>query len=139
MAPSDVAVRPRRSAFAAAFLSFIFPGLGHAYLGRWLRALAWAALPIVLIAAAAGRVVSGGRSELVELVADPGVLNAMLIFLALDVIYRLLALLDAYRLATDRSVGSIVHPHRLDGRPHGAGHRTGGQPRGGGATHLLRH
>ncbi len=106
MAPSDVAVRPRRSAFAAAFLSFLFPGLGHAYLGRWLRALLWAALPIVGIAAGLGRVVSGGRSELVELVADPDVLNAMLIFLVFDFFYRLFALLDAYRLASDSSVGT---------------------------------
>ncbi len=106
MAPSDVAVRPRRSAFAAAFLSFLFPGLGHAYLGRWLRALAWAVLPIVFIAAGLGRVVSGGLGDMVELVADPDVLNAMLIFLAFDLLYRLLALLDAYRLATDGSVGS---------------------------------
>ncbi len=106
MAPNDVAVRPRRSAFAAAFLSFLFPGLGHAYLGRWLRALAWAALPIIAIAAGLGRVVTGGLGELVELVANPDVLNAMLIFLVVDLVYRLLALLDAYRLATDRSVGS---------------------------------
>ena len=54
MASTDVAVRPRRSAFAAAFLSFIFPGLGHAYLGRWLRALLWAALPILGLAALGG-------------------------------------------------------------------------------------
>jgi LCP family protein required for cell wall assembly len=108
MAPSDVAVRPRRSAFAAAFLSFLFPGLGHAYLGRWLRALLWAALPIVGIAAGLGRVISGGRSELVELVADPDVLNAMLVFLVIDFFYRLIALLDAYRLASDTSIGSAA-------------------------------
>ena len=106
MAPQDVAVRPRRSAFAAAFLSFLFPGLGHAYLGRWLRALAWAILPVVAIAAIAGRIVSGGLGDLVELVADPDVLNALLIVLVIDLVYRLLALLDAYRLASDRSVGS---------------------------------
>ena len=86
MAPQDVAVRPRRSAFAAAFLSFLFPGLGHAYLGRWLRALAWAILPIVAIAATAGRVVSGGLGDLVELVADPDVLNALLIVLVIDLL-----------------------------------------------------
>lgn len=106
VAPADVAVRPRRSAFAAAFLSFIFPGLGHAYIGRWLRALLWAALPIIGIAAIAGRAISGGRSELVELVADPDVLNGILIFLVFDFFYRLVAMLDAYRLANDESVGS---------------------------------
>jgi polyisoprenyl-teichoic acid--peptidoglycan teichoic acid transferase len=106
MAPKDVAVRPRRSAFAAAFLSFLFPGLGHAYLGRWLRALAWAVIPVIAVAAIAGRVVSGGVGDLVEVLADPAVLDAMVAILVIDAIYRLLALLDAYRLATDRSVGS---------------------------------
>ena len=53
-----------------------------------------------------GRVVTGGLGELVELVANPDVLNAMLIFLVVDLVYRLLAVLDAYRLATDSSVGS---------------------------------
>ncbi len=108
MAPNDVAVRPRRSAFMAAFLSFILPGLGHAYLGRWRRALLWVAFPVVVIAAVAGRAVTGGISDLVELAANPDVLNAMLIFLVVDVVYRLLAVLDAYRLATDGSVGSAI-------------------------------
>ena len=59
MAPSDVAVRPRRSAFAAAFLSFIFPGLGHAYLRRWLRAIMWAALPVIGLAQQPRQLVDG--------------------------------------------------------------------------------
>ena len=104
--PADVAVRPRRSAFAAAFLSFLFPGLGHAYLGRWLRAILWAALPIFLIVAAVGRVVSGSRTDLIEQIADPAFLQAVLLFFLFDVVYRLAAMLDAYRLAVDRSVGS---------------------------------
>ncbi len=108
MAPHDVAVRPRRSAFTAAFLSFLLPGLGHAYLGRWRRALLWVALPVIVVAAIAGRAVSGGVSDLVKLAADPDVLNAMLIILVVDVIYRFLAMLDAYRLATDGSVGSAI-------------------------------
>ena len=35
--------RRARSAFAAAFLSLLFPGLGHAYAGAWHRALGFAA------------------------------------------------------------------------------------------------
>ncbi len=99
-------MRPRRSAFAAAFLSFLFPGLGHAYLGRWLRAILWAALPLIGLAFVIGRAVTGSRDELIELAADPDVLNFVLVFLVLDVIYRLIAVLDAYRLALDGSVGS---------------------------------
>ena len=108
VAPADVAVRPRRSAFAAAFLSFIFPGLGHAYLRRWLRAVLWAALPLIGLAAIIGRTISGDRNDLIELVADPDFLNALLVFLVFDLIYRLIAVLDAYRLAVDKSVGTAA-------------------------------
>jgi polyisoprenyl-teichoic acid--peptidoglycan teichoic acid transferase len=106
VAPTDVAVRPKRSAFAAAFLSFVFPGLGHLYIGRWLRALLWAALPIIGIAAGAGLALSYSRDDLIELVADPDFLNALLIFLVIDLLYRLVAMLDAYRLASDGSIGN---------------------------------
>jgi LCP family protein required for cell wall assembly len=106
MAPDDVAVRPRRSAFAAAFLSFLFPGLGHAYLGRWLRALAWAALPILGIALTGGLAVSGGVKELAASLFDPDVLVGIIAFIVFDFFYRLFAMLDAYRLAGDTSVGS---------------------------------
>jgi LCP family protein required for cell wall assembly len=99
-------VRPRRSAFTAAFLSFLFPGLGHAYLGRWLRAAMWAVLPIVMIVTVGGFAVSMGREQLIEMAASPDFLNGVLIFLVIDVFYRLFALLDAYRLASDGSVGS---------------------------------
>ena len=104
MATHDVAVRPRRSAFAAAFLSFIFPGLGHAYLGRWLRAALWMILPILSIAGIAGLALRGDPVEFAaNLVVDPTPLVA---FLVIDFLYRLAALLDAWRLARDPSIGS---------------------------------
>ncbi len=106
MASTDVAVRPRRSAFAAAFLSFIFPGLGHAYLGRWLRALLWAALPILVIAAGGGLALSPDRNETLTNLADPAVLQWVLVALVVDLVYRLLAVIDAWRLARDPSVGT---------------------------------
>ncbi len=106
MASNDVAVRPRRSAFAAAFLSFIFPGLGHAYLGRWLRALLWAALPILGLAALGGLALSPDRNEYLTSLADPAVLQWVLVALVVDLVYRLLAMIDAWRLARDRSVGT---------------------------------
>jgi LCP family protein required for cell wall assembly len=108
MAPTDVAARPRRSAFAAAFLSFIFPGLGHAYLGRWLRALAWAALPILGLALTGGLVISLGLRDAAAKLFDADVLFLVLLFVAIDFFYRLLAVLDAYRLASDPSVGSAT-------------------------------
>jgi polyisoprenyl-teichoic acid--peptidoglycan teichoic acid transferase len=106
MASNDVAVRPRRSAFAAAFLSFLFPGLGHAYLGRWLRALLWATPPILVIAGLGGLAITTGVKELAGNLFDPSVLTGVIAFLVIDFLYRLFALLDAYRLASDPSVGS---------------------------------
>ena len=58
---------PVRSAFVAAFLSFLLPGLGHAYLRRWLRALIWMALPIVGFVAALGYVYGTGLKETLAL------------------------------------------------------------------------
>src|SRR5688500_5946561 len=71
-------VRRRRSAFAAAFLSLLYPGLGHAYLGRWMRALAWAALPTLAIAAGAGIILSAhDRTGLFAPLLDPAMGTAI--------------------------------------------------------------
>lgn len=43
--------RPRRSRAIAALMGFFIPGLGHAYLGRARRGLAWAAAPVLVTAA----------------------------------------------------------------------------------------
>lgn len=102
----EVAVRPGRSAFAAAFLSLILPGLGHAYLGRWLRAVAWVSLPVIVFAAVMGTGVSVGWRDLATRLIDPDVLVGVVGFLIIDLVYRLLAMLDAYRLGTDAAVGS---------------------------------
>jgi LCP family protein required for cell wall assembly len=104
MASPDVAVRPKRSAFAAAFLSFLYPGLGHAYLGRWLRALLWALIPtlsiigLVLYVAGQDKVALAG-----ELAVDP---TPLFVVLIADFLYRLAAVLDAWRLARDPNVGT---------------------------------
>ena len=57
--------RPRaRSPFTAAFLSLLFPGLGHLYAGAPTRALGFAALPILLLALVAGLVIRMDRLQL---------------------------------------------------------------------------
>ena len=90
----------RRSAFAAAAFSLLFPGLGHVYLGRWSRALAWAALPILAIALAAGLLTSPGtRERLLEAVLTDAVLTGLLVFVATVLVYRLVCVLDAWRIA----------------------------------------
>src|SRR4029450_4908909 len=57
--------RPRaRSPFVAAFLSLIFPGLGHLYAGAPQRALLFAAPPILLFALLGGVVIRLDQFEL---------------------------------------------------------------------------
>ncbi len=90
--------RPRhRSAFAAAFLSLIFPGLGHAYAGAWNRALGFAAVPILVLALMGGVALSSGIQVFgAQLVANlPLLLGLNLVFMA----YRVVAAVDAYRVA----------------------------------------
>ena len=109
-------LRPARSAFAAAFLSLLFPGLGHAYIGRWVRAALWAVLPIIGIATFAGLVAGPNRTEVLTRLADPDVLLAALGFIGLDLLYRLLAVIDAWRLGRDRTVGSDLTRSASDTR-----------------------
>jgi LCP family protein required for cell wall assembly len=96
--PQDA--RPRgRSPFTAAFLSLLFPGLGHLYAGAPSRALAFAAAPILLVALVAGIVLRLDRIELVGLVFNPLLLSSVFVFNVVALLYRLVAIIDAYRVA----------------------------------------
>jgi LCP family protein required for cell wall assembly len=99
-------LRPVRSAFAAAFLSFLLPGLGQAYLRYWLRAALWMVLPIAGLVAAAIALAGGERKEFLAQLTDPDVLMVVLLLVVLDGLYRLAAVLDAWRLGRDRFVGT---------------------------------
>jgi LCP family protein required for cell wall assembly len=92
--------RPRaRSPFAAAFLSLIFPGLGQLYAGAPMRALAFAAAPVLFIAAVAGVVLRLDRVELFGLALNPFILSSVFALNLVILIYRLVAIVDAYRVA----------------------------------------
>jgi LCP family protein required for cell wall assembly len=92
--------RPRaRSPFAAAFLSLIFPGLGQLYAGAPMRALAFAAGPILALALAAGTVIRVDRIALLGFLIDPTVLDAVFVINLGILVYRLVAIVDAYRVA----------------------------------------
>ncbi len=96
--PQDA--RPRtRSPFAAAFLSLLFPGLGHLYAGAPSRALAFAAAPILVIALLAGIVLRLDRIELVGLALNPLLLSSAFAANLIALLYRLVAIIDAYRVA----------------------------------------
>jgi LCP family protein required for cell wall assembly len=96
--PQERAPRTR-SAFAAAFLSLIFPGLGHAYDGAWGRALAFAAAPLLLIALLLGIVLRTSRDELLGTAADPGFLTAVFVGNLVALVYRAIAAIDAWQVA----------------------------------------
>ena len=92
--------RPRaRSPFAAAFLSLIFPGLGQLYAGAPMRAVAFAAGPILALALGAGTVIRVDRIALLGFLIDPTVLDAVFVINLGILVYRLVAIIDAYRVA----------------------------------------
>ena len=98
--PSKSPRAPRtRSAFGAAFLSLVFPGLGHAYAGAWGRALGFAALPLLAIAAAGGIAIGSDKFKLIAVFANPAVLNGVLVVNVLAFLYRAAAAVDAWSVA----------------------------------------
>jgi LCP family protein required for cell wall assembly len=111
-----------RSAFAAAFLSLLFPGLGHAYAGAWTRALAFAAAPLLVVALGLGVVLRTDRAELVGMFADAGVLTALFVANIVALIYRIVAAVDAWQVArflnaTDASGGGRLGRARIPINP----------------------
>ena len=94
------AAAPRaRSPFAAAFLSLLFPGLGHLYAGAPTRALGFAAAPVLLIALGAGVVLRMDRIALLGVVLNPFLLSSIFVVNLIALLYRLVAIIDAYRVA----------------------------------------
>jgi LCP family protein required for cell wall assembly len=94
------AAAPRaRSPFAAAFLSLVFPGLGHLYAGAPTRALGFAAAPVLLIALGAGVVLRMDRIALLGVVLNPFLLSSIFVVNLIALLYRLIAIIDAYRVA----------------------------------------
>jgi LCP family protein required for cell wall assembly len=94
----------RRSAFAAAFLSLLVPGLGQAYAGSALRGLVLAAPFVLLVALAGGLLMDPGtRKSLGFALLDTDVLLAVLVVDVLLLLYRVVAIVDAYRVTATRN------------------------------------
>ncbi len=90
----------RPSPFAAAFLSLIFPGLGHVYARRYVRALGFATPPILGLALLTGMLASAATRDMIKVsVFSPSVLDGLLALDVLVFLYRLVAVVDAYRCA----------------------------------------
>src|SRR4051794_36437466 len=93
---SPEAAERGRSAFAAAFFSALQPGLGHAYVGAWGRALMWFAPSLLLYAFTLGAIRADGVAVFGSRFIQPDFLLGVLFFLAIDVPYRGLAAVDAF-------------------------------------------
>ncbi len=95
--PEEARPRPReQSAFVAAFLSLIFPGLGHAYARAWTRAIGFAAPPLLVVALLLGVFLKlGGLGAAVMVVAN---LSLILVGNVVALVYRAVAAIDAYRV-----------------------------------------
>ncbi len=91
--------RAPRSAFAAAVLSLLFPGLGHLYAGAPARALGFAAPPLLALALVAGLVLRIDRLTLIGILVQPTVLTAILVLDVILLVYRAVAAVDAWRVA----------------------------------------
>lgn len=115
--PSRSPRAPRtRSAFGAAFLSLLFPGLGHAYAGAWGRALGFAALPLLAIAASAGIALGSDKFKLLAAFASPDVLRNLQLVNAVVFLYRAAAAVDAWNVARFLNAAERSGGGRL-GRP----------------------
>jgi LCP family protein required for cell wall assembly len=92
----------RRSALLAAVLSGLVPGLGQLWVGSARRALI-VALPVGLaIGAVVAVALTSDRSALLGALLSPEALTTFLAANALLLVYRVLATVDAYRLARQR-------------------------------------
>jgi len=98
LAPHESTPRAR-SGFVAAFLSLLFPGLGHVYLGAYRRGLGWAAPPFLLTALVAGFAIRMNAFELAGLAVQAWFLDGLFIVNLALLAYRAAAIVDAWMIA----------------------------------------
>ena len=106
-AVSSTTVSPRFSAFAAALLSALVPGLGQAYQRRWRAALTLFAPPFLLFATVGGLFAADGPAGLLGLLLSPIGLSAAGILNLLAAAWRVAAAVDAWRSALTRGTGEL--------------------------------
>lgn len=99
MPPAHETLPRGRSPFAAAFLSLLFPGLGHAYLGAYRRGLGFAAPPLLAGALIAGFAVRMTAFDLAGLAIQSWFLITVFIANIVALVYRAVAIVDAWSIA----------------------------------------
>jgi LCP family protein required for cell wall assembly len=88
-----------RSPFVAAFLSLLFPGLGHAYLGAVRRGLGIAAPPLLIMALLAGFAVRMTALDLAGLAVQGWFQVLLFVGNLVLLVYRAWAIVDAWSIA----------------------------------------
>jgi LCP family protein required for cell wall assembly len=102
----SVRSNPRRSAFAAAFLSFVLPGLGHVYAGAYARACAFAAPAFGILGVLVAVFTHYGLRDFGLWVGQTSVLGPLIVVNLVILAYRAMATADAYRLVIGRNWGT---------------------------------
>lgn len=92
----------QKSVSLAAVLSFVFPGLGHAYLGRRRAALVFA-LPVALALVAIGLELLGGIDAVLAYVITPSGSMNVLVLVVLTGLWQLIAIVDTVLIVRRRS------------------------------------
>jgi LCP family protein required for cell wall assembly len=87
------------SPFAAAFLSLLFPGLGHAYLGAYRRGLGFAAPLVLLGALTAGFAVRMKVTELAGNAIQEWFIIGLFVANLVLLVYRAYVIVDAWTIA----------------------------------------
>ena len=106
MQPAHETLARGRSPFAAAFLSLLFPGLGHAFLGAYRRGIGFAAPVVLLGALIAGFAVRMEVPQLAGLAIQEWFLIGLFVANLVLLVYRAYVIVDAW------SIGRA-----LEGRP----------------------
>ena len=92
---------PNVSPGAAAFLSFIFPGLGQTSMGHVRRGILFA-IPTLAVPVLATALFLRGKVAIVGFLLSPGVLEALLAINVAFAGYHVIAIVDAHRIARRR-------------------------------------
>jgi LCP family protein required for cell wall assembly len=106
MQPAHETLARGRSPFAAAFLSLLFPGLGHGFLGAYRRGLGFAAPVVLLGALIAGFAVRMEVPELAGLAIQTWFLIGLFVANLVLLVYRAYVIVDAWTIG-----------RALEGRP----------------------
>ncbi len=92
----------RHSAVIAALLSFLWPGLGQGWVGSRRRALMFAVPMVLLLGAGVVVMIVQGKARSLGLLLQPGILLPLIALNIAVLVYRLFAIVDAYRAAARR-------------------------------------